>query len=35
MRLLAHRVDKPRQQPGAVVRDDHGCDGVTEVRCVL
>ena len=35
MRLLAHRVDKSRQQPGGVVCDDHGRDDVTGVRCVL
>ena len=32
MRLLAHRTDEPRQQPRAVVCDDHGGDDVTEVR---
>jgi len=35
MRLLAHRHDEPRQEPGAVVHDDHGGDDVTEMRCVL
>ena len=35
MRLLAHRMDESRQQPRTVVRDDHGGDDVTEVRCVL
>ena len=35
MRLLAHRVNESRQQPRAVVCDDHGGDDVTEVRCVL
>ena len=35
MRLLAHRVDESRQQPGGVVGHDHGGDDVTEVRCVL
>jgi len=28
-------VDKSRQQPRAVVCDDHGGDDLTEVRCVL
>jgi hypothetical protein len=35
MGLLAHRVDESRQQPGGVVRHDHGGDEVTKVRCVL
>jgi hypothetical protein len=35
VRLLAERVRKSRQQPGGVVRDDHGGDDVTEVRCAL
>ena len=35
MRLLAHRVDESRQQPGGVVCHDHGGDDVTGVRCVL
>jgi hypothetical protein len=35
MRLLAHRMDESRQQPRAVVRDDHGGDDVTGVHCVL
>jgi hypothetical protein len=35
MRLLAHRADESRQQPCAVMRDDHGGDDVTEMRCVL
>ena len=40
MGLLAHRVDEPRQQPGAVVSDDHSRDDVTGApgalwHCVL
>jgi len=29
--LFPHPVDKSRQQSGAVVHDNHGRDGVTEV----
>jgi hypothetical protein len=35
MGLLAHRPDEPRQQPGAVVRYDHGGDNVTDERGVV
>ena len=35
MRLLAHPLDEHRQQPRAVVCDDHGGDDLREVRCVL
>ena len=31
MRLLAHRVDEPRQQPRGVMGDDHGGDDMTGV----